>query len=148
MAQQSTGAIRLIFGQTLSLFPYFMCANSKGSAQSPPEPSLFAYAISTCTIISWPGSYYVLWQKWQKISQVLGEKAIDYLMKFIDYQDETTVGYAVYAVKGLMRKHKDFLQKYVSELKTLKQTATLPYLTEMVHQMLLVLEGKRYYPFV
>ena len=41
-----------MFGQTLRLLPYFMCANS-GCAVSP-EPSLFAYAISA--IISCAGS--------------------------------------------------------------------------------------------
>ena len=39
---------RLIFGQTLCLLPYFMCANSEGSGRAvSSEPSLFAYAIST-----------------------------------------------------------------------------------------------------
>ena len=33
-AQQSTGATRLIFGQTLYLLPYFMCANSEGSGET------------------------------------------------------------------------------------------------------------------
>ena len=33
-AQQSTGATRLIFGQTLRLLPYFRCANSEGSGES------------------------------------------------------------------------------------------------------------------
>ena len=33
-AQQSTGATRLIFGQTLRLLPYFMCANSEGSGET------------------------------------------------------------------------------------------------------------------
>ena len=33
-AQPSSGAICLIFGQTLRLLPYFMCANSKGSGET------------------------------------------------------------------------------------------------------------------
>ena len=33
-AQQSTGATHLIFGQTLCLLPYFMCANSEGSGET------------------------------------------------------------------------------------------------------------------
>ena len=58
----SSGARRLIFGQTLRLLPYITCANSKGSGETvcgcagSPEPSLVAYVISTCTIISWAGS--------------------------------------------------------------------------------------------
>ena len=47
----------LIFGQTLRLLSYVMCANSEGSS----ETSLFAYVISP--IISWAGSFqlkYVL----------------------------------------------------------------------------------------
>ena len=33
-AQQSSGAGCLIFGQTLRLLPYFMCANSEGSDET------------------------------------------------------------------------------------------------------------------
>ena len=49
-AQPSSGAWCLIFGPTLRLLPYFMCANTEGL----PKPSLVAYVIST--IISWAGS--------------------------------------------------------------------------------------------
>ena len=52
-AQPSSGARCLIFGRTLRLLPYFMCANS-GCAGSP-EPSLVAYVISTK--ISCAGSF-------------------------------------------------------------------------------------------
>ena len=48
--QPSSGATCLIFGRTLRLLPYFMCANSEGS----PEPPLVVCVIST--IISWTGS--------------------------------------------------------------------------------------------
>ena len=46
-AQQSTGATRRLFGQTLRLRPYVLCANSEGSGETAwcevsPEPSLFA----------------------------------------------------------------------------------------------------------
>ena len=58
-AQPSCGARCLMFGRTLRLLPYFMCANSEGSGRlsgcaGSPEPSLVAYVIST--IISWAGS--------------------------------------------------------------------------------------------
>ena len=58
-SQSSSGARCLIFGQTLRLLPYFMCANSEGSGETAqqPEPSLVAYVIST--IISWAGSFTV-----------------------------------------------------------------------------------------
>ena len=51
-AQPSSGARCLIFGRTLRLLPYFMCANSEGSGETRgctgwPEPSLVAYVIST-----------------------------------------------------------------------------------------------------
>ena len=45
--QQSTGATRLIFGQTLRLLPYFMCANSEGSGESGQMRSL-AWAFAGC----------------------------------------------------------------------------------------------------
>ena len=34
MRSPSNGATRLIFGQTLRLLPYFMCANSEGSGET------------------------------------------------------------------------------------------------------------------
>ena len=52
-AQPSSGARCLIFGRTLRLLPYFMCANSKGSGET--APSLVACVISTT--ISWAGSF-------------------------------------------------------------------------------------------
>ena len=54
--QPSSEASCLIFGQTLCLFPFFICANGKGSGETgqrlhgcagSPEPSLVAYVIST-----------------------------------------------------------------------------------------------------
>ena len=57
-AQPSNGDRRLIFGRTLRLLPYFMCANNECSSETAhldcPEPSVVAYVIST--IISWAGS--------------------------------------------------------------------------------------------
>ena len=49
-AQSSSGARCLIFGQTLRLLPYFMCANSEGSgetAQARLSLSLVANVVST-----------------------------------------------------------------------------------------------------
>ena len=70
-AQQSNRATRLIFGQTLCLLPYFICANSEGSGETTrmrsltwafaPAHPLFAYAIST--IISWAGSFKSLFSQ-------------------------------------------------------------------------------------
>ena len=59
-----------IFGQTLRLLPYFMCANSEGGCADSPEPSLVAYVIST--IISWAGSNDVVYydMNWIKILTV------------------------------------------------------------------------------
>ena len=56
--QTPSGAWCLIFGQTLHLLPYFMCANSKALARlrrctGSSEPSLVAHVISTN--ISWAG---------------------------------------------------------------------------------------------
>ena len=39
-AQPSNGATRLIFGQIFRLLLYFMYANSEGSGDTAPEPSL------------------------------------------------------------------------------------------------------------
>ena len=66
MRSHPMGARCLVFGRTLRLLPYFMCAKSEGSGDSTrlilSEPSLVAYVIST--IISWAGScdetYYAL----------------------------------------------------------------------------------------
>ena len=57
--QPYSGARCLVFGHTLRLLPYFMCANSEGSGELCicavlPEPLLLTYAIST--IVSWAGS--------------------------------------------------------------------------------------------
>ena len=53
-AQQSTGATRLIFGQTFRLLPYFMYANSKGSGQI---RLAWAFAVRLCdkyyNLMSW-----------------------------------------------------------------------------------------------
>ena len=52
--QPSSGARCLIFGRTLSPFPYFMCANSEGSGDTPPphlttfEPPVPKSWISPC----------------------------------------------------------------------------------------------------
>ena len=63
-AQPSSRAKCLIFGQTLCLLPYIMCANSEGCSRAcSPEPSLVAYVIST--IISWAGSGH-LFRHWLK----------------------------------------------------------------------------------
>ena len=56
--QTSSRGRCLIFGRTLRLLLFFMCANSEGSGEIPrcagsPEPSLVAYAISTIIILSW-----------------------------------------------------------------------------------------------
>ena len=62
----SSGTRCPIFGRTLRLLPYFMCANSEGSgktAQMLPEPLLVAYVIST--IISWAGSNNSMWNAWK-----------------------------------------------------------------------------------
>ena len=55
-AQQSRGARCLIFGWTLHLLPYYMCANNEGSGicAGSPEPWLVPHMLST--IISWAGS--------------------------------------------------------------------------------------------
>ena len=61
-AQQSSGATRLIFGQTLHLLPYFMCANSEGSGETARMRSLTrAFAVRLCDKyhISWAGSYVI-----------------------------------------------------------------------------------------
>ena len=68
-AQLFSGARCLMFGRTLRLLPYFVCANSEGSGETvravSPESSLVAYVIST--IISWAGSNKDKVEKWVRI---------------------------------------------------------------------------------
>ena len=58
LAQPSNAATRLIFGQTLHLLPYVMCANSEGSGETARMRSLaWALAVRLCdkyhNLMSW-----------------------------------------------------------------------------------------------
>ena len=62
-AQPSSGARSLIFGRTLRLLPYFMCANSKGSGETARMRRLaWAFAGRLCdkyhNLMSWLKSFY------------------------------------------------------------------------------------------
>ena len=59
-AQPSSGARYLIFGRTLRLFPYFICAHSKGSGNTVRMRRLaWAFAGRLCDkyLMSWLKSY-------------------------------------------------------------------------------------------
>ena len=78
-AQQSTGTTRLIFGQTLCLIPYFMCANSEGSGETARMHSL-AWALA----VHLYNKYHNLisWLKYNVINKTVLRKNIWRILKF------------------------------------------------------------------
>ena len=76
--------------------------------------------------------------------QKLGEKAIDYLMKYIDHSDPTVSHIVTGTASGMVRAHVEYMQKYKPKLEKLAETTTVPAVKDLVHNMILILEGKRY----
>ena len=76
--------------------------------------------------------------------QKLGEKAVDYLMKYIDYSDLNTSRMVLGSICSMLRKHKDYMLKYKHKFEKLEQTSTVPQVKDTAHDIILVLEGKRY----
>lgn len=75
--------------------------------------------------------------------QKLGQQAVDYLMKYSEYTDGMIAFYVVQALNHMMRKQKDYMQKYKSKLEKISETANVPGCRDLAHNMVLVLEGKR-----
>ena len=69
-------------------------------------------------------------------------------MKFADYSDPTVSQLVVGTVCTMVRKHKDYMQKYRPKLEEIEKTSTVPAVKDMAHDMILVLDGLRYKCFV
>ena len=64
-------------------------------------------------------------------------------MKYVDYADPTTSHIVVGTVSTLVRKHKDYMQKYRPKLVKLEKISTVPAVRDLAHDMILVLDGLR-----
>ena len=73
----------------------------------------------------------------------LGEKAIDYLMKYVNNSDPTVSHIVTGTASTMVRAHVAYMQKYKPKLQKLEVTSTVPAVKDLVHDMILVLEGKR-----
>ena len=69
---------------------------------------------------------------------------MDYLMKYIDYSDLNTSRMVLGSICSMLRKHKDYMLKYKDKFEKLEQTSTVPQVKDTAHDIILVLEGKRY----
>ena len=78
------------------------------------------------------------------ILQKIGHKAIDYLMKHIESSDSTTAHVAVATIHPMLRKYKDYIQKYKKKLEHAEKTNKNVQVTDLIHDIIMVLEGKRY----
>ena len=76
------------------------------------------------------------------VSEALGQKAIDYLMKFVDHSDPTVSHVCIGYLSTLTRDHIEYMQRYKSTLENVKKTHSIAIVRELVHHMLLKLEGK------
>ena len=64
-------------------------------------------------------------------------------MKYADYSDVTISLIVVGQMSTMVREHVEYMQKHKQKLEKLEQTATQPQVRDMVHDMILELEGKR-----
>lgn len=78
------------------------------------------------------------------VLQSFGEKSVDYLMKHAFASTPPTVRIVVTTLHSMLKSHKDFMQKYKSQLEKLEQTSKDSQVKDTVHEMVLVLEGKTY----
>ena len=65
-------------------------------------------------------------------------------MKYADNSDSMISNIVVGQLSTMVRKHVNYMQKYKSRLERVEQSATLPGIKDLAHNMILVLEGKRY----
>ena len=75
-------------------------------------------------------------------SKTLGQRAIDYLMKFVGHSDPTVSHVCIGYVSTLARDHIDYMQKYRSTLEKVEKNSKIPMARELAHYMILKLEGK------
>ena len=65
-------------------------------------------------------------------------------MKFASHTDPTVVQSVIVTVSVICKDHPDYMQKYRGILEKLEKTSTIPQVKEKAHEILLILEGKRY----
>ena len=78
---------------------------------------------------------------------MLGERAVDYLMKYVASSDQTTALTTAGSLRSVVKKHQNYMQKYKTKLENAEKKATTPQLKDIIHDIVLVLEGKRYNNF-
>ena len=65
-------------------------------------------------------------------------------MKYVDYTDAIISQTVVGTLGSMVRQHQDYMQKYKPKLEKLEETSTISHVRDMAHNMILILEGKRY----
>ena len=64
-------------------------------------------------------------------------------MKHVDSSDANISLFAVGTICSMLRKYKDYIQKYKQKLEKLEKTTKSPQIADMIHDIIMVLEGKR-----
>ena len=72
-----------------------------------------------------------------------GHAAVDYLIKHVDSESNVSQ-FAVRALSILVRNHVNYMQKYRRKLKQTETMTQLPSLKNAIHDIILILEGKRF----
>ena len=63
-------------------------------------------------------------------------------MKHAMFCEPPTVLVVVSTLSSMVKTHQDYMQQYKSKLEKLEKSSKIPNVKEMVHDMILVLEGK------
>ena len=69
---------------------------------------------------------------------------MDHLMKYMDQSHTSVAQMNVYQLVALTKPHQEYMQKYKPKLEKMEQTCTVPQLKDSIHDIILILEGKRY----
>ena len=75
--------------------------------------------------------------------QKLGQKAIDHLMKYVDHSDITVAQLTIMKLDAMAKPHQTYMQKYKPKLLKAEKTSTSPQIKDAIHEIILILEGKR-----
>ena len=65
-------------------------------------------------------------------------------MNYVDNSDPTTSHIVTSTISTMVRAHVEYMQKYKPKLEKLEMTSTVPAVKDIVHDIILILEGKRY----
>lgn len=76
------------------------------------------------------------------INEELVQKAIDYLIKFVDYLDLYVPRVVMGSLYSMARAHAEYMQKYKAKLEQLEEETLIPSGKEMVHYIIMMIEGK------